>query len=219
MWTQGTPRLHQQRRHTKRSEEGRSMKSRLNSAKEMPPSAGSVASSRRTACITPTKHSLNGHRRHQPEHISTIKNQRPLPFDTHSCSTCCSCCPVRIQTACRRGHQGAEQAATTPLTTRSLYCTHRLPVHQISDGMQVTHQCERASGRVRYWQRVCGQVMHTLRRPASTSRVVSTPLPSASSASYVRRRLASRVCTKPAKRPKLRTLRGQTQRLNPEIWD
>ena len=35
------------------------MNSRLNSAKEMPPSAGSVASSRRTACMTYAKRFLS----------------------------------------------------------------------------------------------------------------------------------------------------------------
>lgn len=40
------------------------MKSRLNSAKEMPPSAGRVASSRRTACITHAKHLLLSEHEH-----------------------------------------------------------------------------------------------------------------------------------------------------------
>jgi len=57
---------------------------------------------------------------------------------------------------------------------------------------------------VRYWQRVCGQVKQMLARPASTSRPVSRPLPSASSWSYVRRRLASRPRTKLEKRSYLR---------------
>ena len=35
-----------------KSDDGRSMNSRLNSEKEMPPSAGKVASSRRTACVS-----------------------------------------------------------------------------------------------------------------------------------------------------------------------
>ena len=64
------------------------MKSRLNSAKEMPPSAGSVASSRRTACVTHTRHTLNGHHHHHAGYISVDKTQSLLPLPFQSCSCC-----------------------------------------------------------------------------------------------------------------------------------
>ena len=61
------------------------MKSRLNSAKEMPPSAGSVASSRRTACIMHTKHILNGHGHRHADTSAPIEPTPAAPH-SHSCS-------------------------------------------------------------------------------------------------------------------------------------